>query len=179
MAITPAVFSVLVLALACQRLWELARSARHEAALRARGGYEVGGGHFWVMRLIHAGWLLACLVEAWWAPVSWPGLALVGWLGLACGQSLRYAAIAELGPRWTVRAMVVPGEKVVSGGVFRYLRHPNYLGVVLELAGFPLIGGCLRTALFFSLANALLLKVRIAAEEKALREETDYGQAFG
>ncbi|MGE0493329.1 MAG: isoprenylcysteine carboxyl methyltransferase family protein [Vulcanimicrobiota bacterium] len=177
--VTPAVFSVLVVAMACQRLWELSRSARNEATLRARGGYEVGGGHFWVMRLVHTGWLLGCLLEVWWAPVSWPGLAVLGWLGLVLGQSLRYAAIRQLGSRWTVRAMVVPDERVVSGGVFRYLRHPNYLGVVIELAGFPLIGGCVRTALVFSLANALLLKVRIAAEEKALREETDYGQAFG
>ena len=62
----------------------------------------------------------------------------------------------------------VPGAPPVTGGPYRFLRHPNYLAVVAEVACMPLAGGCLVTAAVFSAANAVLLGTRIAAEERAL-----------
>ncbi len=176
--VSPATFTGLVVLVALQRLWELGRSAQNEKALREKGGYEVGQGHFWVMRLVHTGWLVGCVAEVWVAPVASLPLFWIGLVAFLAGQWLRYLAIRNLGPRWTVKAMVVPGEQVVGQGPFRYLRHPNYLGVVLELAGLPLMGGCVATALAFSLANFLLLRLRIRVEEKALRKESNYGQVF-
>jgi methyltransferase len=84
------------------------------------------------------------------------------------GQSLRYAAIRTLGRRWTVRIVTLPDAPLVRSGIYRYLRHPNYLGVALEIAAVPLLHTAYLTAILFTLANACLLAVRIRAEERAL-----------
>jgi methyltransferase len=85
-------------------------------------------------------------------------------------------AIATLGTRWCTRIIVLPGAPPVTGGPYRWLRHPNYLAVVVELAALPLAFGSWRTALAFSSANAALLAVRIRAEERALGAA--WGEAF-
>jgi methyltransferase len=94
-------------------------------------------------------------------------------------QVLRYWAIRTLGPRWNVRVIVVPGAPVVTGGPYRFLRHPNYVAVVVEGFAIPLIHGAWGTALVFSAANALLLVVRIRCEERALAAHCDYAARFG
>jgi len=81
---------------------------------------------------------------------------------------LRYWAIASLGDRWNVRVIVVPGEALVVSGPYRYVRHPNYLAVAVEIATLPLIHGAYLTAIAFSAMNAALLRVRIRTEEAAL-----------
>ncbi|MEO1172759.1 MAG: isoprenylcysteine carboxylmethyltransferase family protein, partial [Myxococcota bacterium] len=93
-------------------------------------------------------------------------------------QGLRYWVIGTLGPMWNVRVIVIPGAAVVTAGPYRWLRHPNYLAVVLEGICLPLVHGAWITALAFSAANAWLLRVRIRCEEQALSASTDYRQRF-
>lgn len=177
------VYLVLVGSVAVQRLLELRRSARHEAALHAQGGVEVAAGHFncnfTLMRVVHTAWLVGCVSEAWWRQVP-PALVYVmpAVAVFLLGQVLRWAAMQALQERWTVRVMVRPGEPVVTTGIYRYMRHPNYLGVILELAALPLIFGCGVTAGFFSVANAMVLWVRIRVEEAALSSTGCYQQRF-
>lgn len=168
---------LLVLLIALQRGLELVLSGSNEARLRRLGAYEVGGAHYFFMRLLHLGWLLACLLES---PHRQAGLyvCLIGWWFLLGGQALRWWTIVTLGRRWCTKVLVLPGEKVVTDGPFRHLRHPNYLGVCLELVGLPLIRGCWMTALIFTVLNGLLLAHRISVEEKALMEDSDYLDAF-
>jgi methyltransferase len=85
-------------------------------------------------------------------------------------QPLRYWAILSLGENWNTRILVVPGAKPVRRGPYRYLKHPNYVVVVVEILTFPLIFGAWITALVFSALNAALLSVRIREEDRALRE---------
>jgi methyltransferase len=177
--VTELAFTVLVAAVAVQRLYELRLSRRNQAGLEARGGREHAPRQLRWMTLVHSGWLVAMLVEVWvfgrgftWA-LAGPALVL-----FAAGQTLRYLAISALGRRWTVSIVTVPGERVVTRGVYRYLRHPNYLGVVLEIAALPLIHGAWVTALLFSAANAGVLAMRIRAEEQALAADSDYPRAF-
>ncbi|HSK74829.1 MAG TPA: isoprenylcysteine carboxylmethyltransferase family protein, partial [Thermoanaerobaculia bacterium] len=80
--------------------------------------------------------------------------------------------------RWTTRIVVLPGVAPVTGGPYRFLRHPNYLAVILEILALPLVHTAWITALVFSLANALLLRVRIRAEEEGLARLSDYEAAF-
>jgi len=89
-------------------------------------------------------------------------------------QALRYWAIASLGDRWNTRIIVVPGLEPVTRGPYRFLRHPNYVAVVLELAAVPLIHGAWVTAAVFTLGNALLLLVRIRADEAVIRSSLGY-----
>jgi methyltransferase len=153
-----------------QRLLELALSRRNERLLRARGAVERGRGHYPLMVVLHVLWLLSTLVEgllrgpslpAWW-PVPLALFLLV--------QPLRYWAILSLGDHWNTRVLVVPGAKLVARGPYRYLRHPNYVVVAVEIATLPLIFGAWATALVFSALNATLLFVRIREENRTLAE---------
>lgn len=172
-------FFGLVAAFALQRLWELSRSRRNEQALRARGGAEHAPRQMPWMIALHVTWLVAMVLEVAWLQRT-PSLQTVG---VACvllvsGQTLRLWAIHTLGPRWCVKIVTLPDEPPVTSGPFRYLRHPNYWGVMLETLALPLMGGAVVTALVFSGLNACLLAFRIHAEERALSEGTDYAQIF-
>jgi methyltransferase len=150
-----------------ERLVELAISRRNVAKALARGGLEVGQRHFRIMSALHSLFLASCAAEA--LVRDFPGA--LGWLALAgalAAQGLRWWAVASLGERWNVRVVVLPGAAPVTRGPYRWVRHPNYAAVVLEMACIPLIHGAWLTALAFSLANAALLRVRIAVEEEAL-----------
>lgn len=163
--------------LAVERLVELVLSKRNAARAFARGGVETGQAHYRVMVVFHSLFLVACVAEPYGLGRPFPGTP--GWvaLGVALGaQALRYWAIASLGERWNTRIIVVPGLAPVTRGPYRFLRHPNYVAVVLELAAVPLVHGAWMTALVFSLGNALLLRVRIRAEEQALG--ASYAETF-
>ena len=158
-----------VVALAVQRFFELALSARHEVRLRAMGAREHSRGHFPIFVLLHVLFPLALLFEVFRLgarpPAAWPlGLAL-----LAAAQALRFAAIRALGDRWHVRIWVVPGLAPVAHGPYRFLRHPNYVAVTVELLSASLLFGAWRTAIAISALNLVALSIRIRAEERALR----------
>lgn len=172
--VTRLIFTGILAALAVQRIAELRVSRRNEAGILARGGCEHAAGHYPVMQALHTLWFLAALLEVFLLRRPFvPALALAGLLILAAGQALRYAAILSLKNRWTVRVMTVPGEAPVKEGIYRYIRHPNYLGVILEIAAVPMLHTAFITAILFSIANALLLAVRIPLEEQALRVNND------
>lgn len=177
--VTHVFFVILVAAVAIQRLVELWVSRRNQAALASHGGTVHAPEQLKWMALLHGAWLLAMPLEVMLAPRSFaPALAIVALLLFAAAQAIRYAAIRTLGPRWTVSIVTVPGEHVVDRGIFRVLRHPNYLGVALEIAALPLVHGAWLTALCFSVLNAALLRWRIDAEEDALTRVTDYAEIF-
>lgn len=137
----------------------------------------MGQSHFRVMVLFHTAFLVACAVEPLALHRPFPGLLGYISFGVALGsQLLRYWAISTLGERWNTRIIFVPGATPVTAGPYRFIRHPNYVAVILEFIFLPLIHGGYLTALFFSLGNAALLYVRIRAEEQALGAE--YQQAF-
>jgi methyltransferase len=155
-----------------QRLLELAHSRRNERRLRAMGAVELGARHYPFMVALHTLWLASTLVEGlqrgpeiptWW-PVPLAAFLLV--------QPLRYWAIVSLGANWNTRVLVVPGGEVVKSGPYRYISHPNYVVVAVEILTFPLIFGAWITALVFSILNAALLFVRIRTENRALQELT-------
>ncbi len=173
------VYLVLVILIAIQRLFEIKRSRKNEAKLKARGGMELSSGHFTYMRLLHIFWLWACILEAYLrqTPPLWY-ISLGAFAALLLGQIFRLAAIHTLKERWTVRIIVLEGEAPVTTGIYRYLRHPNYLGVIIEIAALPLIFGCWWTASVFSVLNGIILYTRIGAEEKALSSTSNYEERF-
>jgi methyltransferase len=166
--VTGAYFAFLGL-VAAERLVELAISGRNARAALARGGVEVGQGHFRVMSAFHSLFLVSCAAEVVLLDRPFPGApGVAAFAGALAAQGLRYWAIATLGPRWNVRIIFVPGEPPVTSGPYRFVRHPNYVAVIAEMALLPLIHGAWLTALVFSAGNAALLYVRIRAEERAL-----------
>ncbi len=166
----PVRFGLLLLIgyLVVQRGYELQLSRRNRALLAPLGAVEHGRAHFlWIVAL-HAAYPLALIAE-----VALLGARPGPWTAslvavFVAAQWLRFHAIRELGPYWNTRILVVPGMTRVRTGVYRWLRHPNYVAVVLELAAIPLIFGAWRTAIAASLVNLVLLSFRIRAEERAL-----------
>jgi methyltransferase len=162
-------FTVLIALVGVERIAELVVSTRNAAWSMARGGREYGQGHFPPMVVLHTGLLAGALVEVWVADrpfvpeLGWPMLAVV-----VAAQGLRWWCIGTLGRRWNTRIIIVPGLPLVGAGPYRFLRHPNYVAVVLEGIALPLVGTAWITALVFTLLNAALLKVRITAENRAL-----------
>lgn len=177
---TERAFFALVGMLAIQRLFELRISRRNEAWMQARGGREHFPRHFLAMKLLHSTWFIAMIAEV--ALLNRPTtLALAAGAGILviAGQLLRYAAIRTLGPRWSVKIFTVPGAPPVQGGIYRYVRHPNYAGVILEIFATPLLHGAWLTALIYTILNAALLYVRIGCEERALAAENEYAKRMG
>jgi methyltransferase len=162
-------FTVLVALVGAERLAELVVSVRNAAWSRARGGVESGLGHYPLMVVLHTGLLVGALVEAWVRePDVSAGLAWSMTLLVLASQTLRWWCIATLGSRWNTRVIVVPGMAPVTGGPYRWLRHPNYVAVVVEGAALPLVHAAWVTALAFTVLNAGLLVVRIRVEDRAL-----------
>jgi methyltransferase len=161
-------YLVLVGLVASERVVELAVSARNVRRLRAEGGVEAGRRHYPAMVLMHAAFLASCAAEALTHPAPPPPIALGAVVVVVLAQALRWWAIASLGGRWTTSVIALPGQPPVTSGPYRVLRHPNYLAVVVELAALPLAYGSWRTALAFSAMNAVVLVLRIRAEERVL-----------
>ncbi|AKF83843.1 isoprenylcysteine carboxyl methyltransferase [Myxococcus fulvus 124B02] len=175
--LTQGVFLGYMGALVLERLVELVLSKRNAAWAFARGGVETGQRHYRFMVVFHTLFLVACVAEVFLLHRPFPGV--LGWMALGgalVAQGLRYWAISTLGSRWNSRIIVVPDLPPVEGGPYRFLRHPNYVAVVLELACVPLIHGAWWTAVCFSVGNLGLLFVRIRAEEAALGDV--YAKAF-
>ena len=145
------------------RLVEMRIAQVNTARLLAMGAYEASPGHYRAILAMHVAWLGSLFWLA-------PGRAVVpGWLAVfALLQPLRVWVMAALGTRWTSRIIVVPGETLVTGGPFRLTRHPNYAIVVGEVASLPLAFGLVWVASVFSIANAVMLTIRIRAENAAL-----------
>ena len=160
----------LVALVAVARVVELGVSERNRRWSLAQGGVESGAGHYPVMVLLHTGLLVGAVVEV--LALDRPFLPWLGWPMLAllvASHALRWWCISTLGRQWCTRIVVVPGLSAVTSGPYRFLRHPNYLAVVLEGIALPLVHTAWVTAAVFTVANAALLRVRIAAEERALR----------
>jgi methyltransferase len=168
-------FTGLVVAVGAGRLIELAISQQRRRGLRARGAAPVAERHFLAMVLLHAGILVGCLVEAWLRarpPAPW--LAF-GALALVFGASiLRWWVIATLGPHWNVRIMASTSLGVVTSGPYRFVRHPNYVAVFVELAALPLVHGAYLTATLGAVAHLWVLAQRISAEEEVLHADPVY-----
>ena len=147
-----------------QRLGELGVAAIHTHRLLAGGAVEIDTeGYKWFV-LLHAGWLVAMVLAI-------PAETSPSWLllGLYVAlQPVRLWLIASLGSRWTTRLIVVPGAPVLATGPYRYLRHPNYLVVIAEIAILPLAFGAVAIAAAFSAANLGLILRRVRIEEAAL-----------
>ena len=162
-------YAVLIVAVAVERLVELVVSRRNLAWARLHGGREYGFGHYPFMVFLHTGLLVACLVEAahrsFHPALGWPMVALV-----VLAQGLRWWCIGTLGHRWNTRIVVVPGLPLVDRGPYRWMRHPNYVAVVLEGIALPLVQTAWITAVVFTVVNAGLLRVRISSENAALAQ---------
>ena len=157
--------TILLLYLTVQRIAEFCWARRNEQLVMAAGGVEYGRSHFTLMVLLHSTWMAGMWLLGFGDPIVPAFLVLFIVLQIA-----RIWILGALGRRWTIRVLVVPGERLVTRGPYRFLRHPNYMVVIAEIAVVPLALGLPIYALVFSLLNAAVLAIRIPVENVALRK---------
>jgi methyltransferase len=157
--------------LVAERAFELWLSARNAGLARTAGAIEHGRRHYPLVVALHTGWFVAWILEAYWRGPRLDSLWTL-WAGLfVAGEALRYWCMATLGRQWNTRILVVPRRTRIRTGPYRLMNHPNYVGVAVFLFSVPMIFGAWVTALVASALNAaLLLLLRIPAENRALKE---------
>jgi methyltransferase len=160
--------ALLLAAVSAERLAELWWAHANTALLLSRGAREFSPSHYPAIVLLHGLWLVSLWLFGWTNSVSSPWLAV--FLAL---QILRAWTLTTLGRRWTTRIVVLPGAPLIKNGPYRVLSHPNYLVVIGEIAVLPLCLGLPLLCLAFSIANALVLTIRIQAENAALNRIFD------
>jgi methyltransferase len=162
----------------CQRLVELMIARRNEKWMKAQGAKEFGRKHYHLMVWMHILFFTSLCFEklAFNRQVSsfWPFLLFF----FIIMQGIRMWVLASLGKFWNTKIIVLPNVEVVKKGPYRYIKHPNYFVVSVELLVIPLLFQAYATAVFFTLFNFFILSIRIPLEEKALKELTEYGENF-
>ncbi len=149
-----------------QRLVELVYAGSNTRRLLAEGGIEHGASHYPLFILLHGGWLIAIAVFA--RPPGEPNLVLL--TAFILSQALRFWTLASIGRWWTTRIISAPHFLRVRRGPYRFLPHPNYTVVVIEIALLPMLLGAFWVAVVFTLLNAALLWWRIKIENIVLSE---------
>lgn len=157
--------SFILAVLITQRVIELVIAGRNTKRLLENGGREVGAEHYPFMLALHTGWLVALVA---WVLTVPPHMNLTFVLIYAGLLGLRTWVITSLGPFWTTRIITIPNLPLVRRGPYKFLRHPNYIVVALEIAVVPLMLDAWELAIIFSVLNAAMLWVRISAENKVL-----------
>jgi methyltransferase len=166
---TQQLFTLLILMVGLERLAELLVANRNARWSKSRGGVETGAEHYPFMVLLHVALLAGPLIEMqvfdrpfipW---LGWPMLVLV-----FAAQALRWWCIAVLGKQWNTRVIVIPGLVLVQRGPYRWLKHPNYVAVVIEGIALPLVHSNWMVAVGFTIANIAVLRARLRVENEAL-----------
>lgn len=172
------VFIIFLAFLIFQRVVELFIANSNERWMKEQGAKEYGQNHYRFMVLIHVGFFISLIVEIFIMNRSlhpyWP-LLLIFFIIVQIG---RVWVISSLGKYWNTKIIVLPGAEVVKKGPFKYMRHPNYFIVTIELLVIPLLFQAYVTACVFFILNQVILMVRIPLEERALKENTDYDTYF-
>jgi methyltransferase len=161
--------ALIVLALAFLPMaFEARLAGRHDRALRSAGALEPKDDVFPIMQVVYPVSFLAMALEAFLNGARMDAVFVAGAVVFALAKAIKYWAIATLGPRWTFRVLVPPGSSMVHHGPYRFMRHPNYLGVIGELTGMALIAHARVSGAIAVVLFAGIIAARIRVEERAL-----------
>lgn len=177
---TVAAYLAVVAAVALLRLAELVISVRHRRALAGAGAAAIHEPLFKWMALLHAAILAGAAIEvvALHRPFI-PALALPALLLLVAATWTRWWVIQTLGGHWNVGVMDSTRQGVVDTGPYRWVRHPNYTAVFVELLALPLVHSAWITAVLGSLAHVFVLRARVVTEDRVLLANADYAARMG
>lgn len=171
-------FSIFISLVILQRLAELGIARKNEKWMKANGGFEVGGEHYKFIVLVHILFFMSLIFEVLYLNKEVSSLWTVFLLFFTLAQGLRVWSLLSLGKFWNSKIIIMPNVNIISTGPYKFIRHPNYLVVVIELLVIPLIFNAYFTAIIFTILNMVVLSIRIPIEENALIRETNYKAVF-
>ncbi|HET6266648.1 MAG TPA: isoprenylcysteine carboxylmethyltransferase family protein [Acidobacteriota bacterium] len=164
---------------AIEMLYEVRVSQRNSAALLAQGAIEIAPKILPVMTALYLLMYAGSFSEYWFFARPISALWAASYFSLFCAAKLlKFWSVRSLGKFWTMRVLVVPGSHAVTSGPYRWMRHPNYLAVLMEIAATTLLGKCIITCAIVLISFAATLVFRIRSEEAALIRYTDYRTAM-
>lgn len=171
-------FAMVMIFVVLQRLVELIIAKKNADYAKSLGGYELGKKQYPWLVLMHGAFLCSLVIETilrrnylfFPVPIFFSVFLLA--------QILRIWVLFSLGKMWNTRIVIIPGSAPVTWGPYRYMRHPNYLVVILEIVTLPLAFGAVYTAMIFSIINIILLMMRIRVEEEGLNEIPAFKKYF-
>lgn len=160
------IFIIFILFLIFQRLAELYVSSKNEKWLLKNGAVEYGKEHYPFIVALHTLFIISVIAEYIWRDDTVVNYALIVCFFVLIG--IKVVVISTLGHYWNTKIYKVPGTRPVSAGIYKYIKHPNYIIVILEIAIIPMAFGLYYTAIAFTLLNAGMLYVRIKKENEVL-----------
>lgn len=171
-------FYIVFLFLIVQRITELFIARKNEKWMKNRGGIEHGKDHYPYIVSLHLLFLISFFIEVQVFHRELTDIWFVMFPILFLTQLLRYWSVFSLGNYWNTKIMIVPGDVVISRGPYKFVKHPNYIVVAVEILLLPLLFHAYITAILFTIMNVVMMTVRIPAEESALRTYTNYHEVF-
>ena len=149
------------------RIAELILSKRNEKKLN--NPLEIGKKQRFIMIVIHSLWFLSMLIEYQFKRNDlllhyWPIIPL-----LLC-TVVRQLSICHLGKYWNTKIFTLSSEPLVKRGLYKFIKHPNYYIVMIEIIFIPLLFGLNFTAAIFGITNIIFLMGRIKTEELSHKE---------
>ena len=163
------VSTVSLVAALLMMLGELMLSRHNEGVLRSRGAIEPAGDVYRTLAWAYPGMFVLMAIEGAIAGSTPAFATLAGALVFGTAKVLKFWAISALGTRWTYRVLVPPRAPLVSSGPYAWMRHPNYAAVFGEIAGMALLVGAPIAGVLSLVGFAVLVRKRIAVEERALK----------
>jgi methyltransferase len=157
-------FSIFITFFIIQRFSELFVARRNERWLLSQGAIQYGQSHYPFMIALHTLFIISIIAEynlSGHPSIDWPFLVL-----FILVLSFKYWALSSLGKYWNTKIYRIPGVYPVKKGPYKFLKHPNYMEVVCEIAIIPLVFHLYYTAVIFTILNAIMLWVRISVENK-------------
>jgi methyltransferase len=179
MGLTRILYLLLLVAVGAGRLIELRISARNRERMSQRGAVRVAEPGFHWMVALHTGFLVSAALEVFLLRRPFiPALAISMGALFLFATCLRWWVIQTLAGHWNAQVMNSVKLGVITRGPYRWVRHPNYLAVIIEMFSLPLIHTAYLTAIWATLVNAWILHSRLAVEEGVLLADPAYRAAM-
>src|SRR5579863_1694206 len=179
MELSVILFIALLLAVAAMRMVELRISKRHQREMASRGAEKAKDSIFPVMAMFHTLVLVGAAVEVvFFHRPFLPALAIPMIALFVFANIVRWWVIRTLGQHWNVEVMDSTRLGVITTGPFRYVRHPNYAAVFVEMIALPLIHTAWITAIAGSCLHLWAIRKRLEAEEPPLLADPEYRAAM-
>jgi methyltransferase len=150
-----------------QRLVELVIARNNEKWMKARGGIEAGSDHYKWFIYLHSLFFISVFLENQ-LQTQEISFNYLYFLLFFAAQLARVWCIYSLGRFWNTKIIVLPRVALIKKGPYKFVKHPNYIIVAVELFVIPMLFGAYMTAIVFPILHILLLRIRIPAEERAL-----------
>lgn len=161
---------IILIFIICQRLIELLIAKSNEQWMKKRGGVEVGEDHHKWFVIVHILFFISIISESFIINKQTVHINYMLLFIFIITQVARFWCIYSLGRFWNTKIIVLPGTSLIQKGPYKYIKHPNYIIVGIELIVIPLLFGAYLTAVIFPILHILLLRIRIPIENKALLE---------